>query len=69
MKQYNRYFTPENDNEELLILAGRVEALAAYLERVEYPNKHTIAAMLGISLQEGRGNAKNNSTNGNIELD
>lgn len=49
-KQYNENFTAENYSEELLMLAGRVEAVGAYLENATYTDKEVIAKMLGIRL-------------------
>lgn len=56
---------------ELLVLYGRVEAVAAYLSKEPYPNKGVIAAMLGITLRKEVKNdeTKDNSANGNSELD
>ena len=65
-KQYNENFTPEDANEELLMLVGRVEAVGAYLSREKHSvDKYLIADMLGITLQEEGENAKDNSTVGN----
>ena len=50
--QYNENFTAEDGMEELLMLAGRVEAVGAYLkhEKIIYPK--VIASMLGIDIGE-----------------
>lgn len=69
-KQYNENFTPEDANEELLMLVGRVEAVGAYLSHEKYlVDRKVIANMLGITLQEDKDNAKDNSTDGDSELD
>lgn len=47
------------------MLAGRVEAVGAYLECEKYPSGEVIATMLGIDLQKEKENVKNNSTVGN----
>ena len=62
MRQHNKNFTPEKAKEELLMLAGRVEAVGAYLENEKYPSREVIAAILGIDLQEEMKDAKDNST-------
>lgn len=61
----------QKDARELLVLYGRVEAVAAYLSKEPYPNKGVIAAMLGITLRKEVKNdeAKYDSANGNFELD
>ncbi len=61
----------QKDARELLVLYGRVEAVAAYLSKEPYPNKGVIAAMLGITLRKEVKNdeAKDDSANGNFELD
>lgn len=61
----------QKDAGELLVLYGRVEAVAAYLSKEPYPNKGVIAAMLGITLRKEVKNdeAKDDSANGNFELD
>ena len=61
----------QKDVRELLVLYGRVEAVAAYLSKEPYPNKGVIAAMLGITLRKEVKNdeAKDDSANGNSELD
>ena len=61
----------KKDTRELLVLYGRVEAVAAYLSKEPYPNKGVIAAMLGITLRKEVKNdeTKDNSANGNSELD
>lgn len=50
--QYNENFTAQDDMEELLMLAGRVEAVGAYLkhENIVYPK--VIASMLGLDIGE-----------------
>lgn len=60
----------QKDARELLVLYGRVEAVAAYLSKEPYPNKGVIAAMLGITLRKEVKNdeAKDDSANGNFEL-
>lgn len=69
-KQYNENFTPENAAEELVMLAGRVEAVGAYLSREKYSvDKYLVADMLGITLQEENENAKDNRTDGDSKLD
>ena len=61
----------QKDARELLVLYGRVEAVAAYLSKEPYPNKRVIAAMLGITLRKEVKNdeTKDDSANGNFELD
>lgn len=61
----------QKDARELLMLYGRVEAVTAYLSKEPYPNKGVIAAMLGITLRKEVKNdeAKDDSANGNFELD
>lgn len=61
----------KKDTRELLVLYGRVEAVAAYLSKEPYPNKGVIAAMLGITLRKEVKNdgTKDDSANGNSELD
>lgn len=69
-KQYNENFTPENEAEELVMLAGRVEAVGAYLSMEKYGiDKYLVAEMLGITLQEEKDDAKDNRTDGDSELD
>lgn len=46
-------FTPETANEEYALLAGRVEAFAAYVVHEEYSiSREMCAAMLGFELPE-----------------
>lgn len=69
-KQYNENFTSENEFEELLMLAGRVEAVGVYLSHEKYSvDRKVIADMLGITLQEEKENAKDNRTDSDSELD
>lgn len=69
-KQYNENFTSENEFEELLMLAGRVEAVGAYLSHEKYSvDRKVIADMLGITLQEEKENAKDNRADGDSQLD
>lgn len=69
-KHYNNNFETETGNEELLMLAGRVEAVGAYLSHEKYSvDRKVIADMLGITLQEEKENAKDDSTDGDSELD
>lgn len=68
-KQYNSGFTPEDGLEELIMLAGRVEALGAYLENERFPDRKIMAAMLGIDIQEEEKNGKDYSTNDDSKMD
>lgn len=53
-KQYHRSFTPANEADELLMLAGRIEAVGAYIENEKYPDAKIIAEMLGIDLKHNK---------------
>lgn len=50
----NIVYDPDDGHEELLMLMGRVNALAAYVrdEKYDIPRK-IIAAMLGFNLEDG----------------
>lgn len=52
MKRQNQMFIPENSNEEALMLMGRVEALAAYVNVSQFSiDRKMIAAILGFELE------------------
>ena len=51
------------------MLAGRVEALGAYLENERFPDRKIMAAMLGIDIQEEEKNGKDYSTNDDSKMD
>lgn len=52
MKRQNQMFIPENSNEEALMLMGRVEALAAYVNASQFSiDRKMIAAILGFELE------------------
>lgn len=56
MKKENRMFIPEDANDEALMLMGRVEALAAYVNLKPYSVKReVIAAILGFDLDSETG--------------
>ena len=51
MKNRNRMFAPEDANEEALMLMGRVEALAAYVNlKLDSVEREVVAAILGFDL-------------------
>ena len=50
--QYNENFTAEDGMEELLMLAGRVEAVGAYLKHERIVHAEVIASMLGLDIGE-----------------
>ncbi len=51
MKNRNRMFAPEDANEEALMLMGRVEALAAYVNlKQDSVEGEVVAAILGFDL-------------------
>lgn len=51
MKNRNRMFAPEDANEEALMLMGRVEALAAYVNlKLDSVEGEVVAALLGFDL-------------------
>lgn len=47
-------FSPANETDELLMLAGRIEAVGAYIENEKYPDAKIIAEMLGIDLKHNK---------------
>jgi len=40
--------TPESISDELMMIAGRIEAIGAYYENTLYPDADLIASMLGL---------------------
>ena len=51
----NIVYEPNNGQEELLMLMGRVNALAAYVRSQEhFIPREIIAAMLGFELEDGK---------------
>lgn len=50
MQQYNNAFTAEDGEEELLMLAGRVEAVGAYLHYSDDIDKKVVSGMLGLNI-------------------
>lgn len=51
MQKYSGNIVPENGEEELLMMAGRVNALEAYLNCTDFINKESVAAILGLQLK------------------
>lgn len=51
MQKHEGNIIPENGEEELLMLAGRVNALEAYLNCTDFVSKEAVAAILGIELK------------------
>ena len=47
----NGNIVPENGEEELLMMAGRVNALEAYINRVDYAEREIVAAIMGFELK------------------
>lgn len=63
-------YVPESPEEELFELVGRVNALAAYVNKTKYSiERELIAAMLGFELKEDSESAKDNCSDGNSKLD
>ena len=51
MQKYSGNIVPENGEEELLMMAGRVNALEDYLNCTDFINKESVAAILGLRLK------------------
>lgn len=65
-------FVPSDGNEELLVLAGRVQAFAEFVNRSHYSIPRELCAdMLGFELKKENteDEGKNNSTGSNLRLD
>ena len=51
MQKYSGNIVPENGEEELLMMAGRVNALEAYINKSEYVDREIVAAIMGFDLK------------------
>lgn len=63
-------YEPDSDSETLAMLVGRIEAVVTYLEKNRaYADSEIVAAMLGVDLPKGDEDAKDDSADGDSELD
>lgn len=51
MQKHEGNIIPENGEEELLMLAGRVNALEAYIDKSTYVDREIVAAIMGFDLK------------------
>lgn len=51
MQKFEGNIVPENGEEELLMMAGRVNALEAYINKSEYADREIVAAIMGFDLK------------------
>lgn len=63
-------YEPDSDSETLAMLVGRIEAVVTYLEKNRaYADSEIVAAMLGVDLPKEDEDAKDDSADGDSELD
>lgn len=48
----NEIYTGETPVEELLLIAGRINALANYIKTADFIDGKTVAAIIGVELDE-----------------
>lgn len=51
MQKFKGNIIPENGEEELLMMAGRVNALEAYIDKSNYVDREIVAAIMGFELK------------------
>lgn len=51
MQKHEGNIIPENGEEELLMMAGRVNALEAYIDKSTYVDREIVAAIMGFELK------------------
>ena len=63
-------YEPDSDSETLAMIVGRIEAVVTYLEKNRaYADSEIVAAMLGVDLPKEDEDAKDDSADGDSELD
>ena len=51
MQKYSGNIVPENGEEELLMMAGRINALEGYLNNSQFVDREVVASIMGFQLK------------------